>query len=809
MRLSRCIPFVVFLVTVVHIGHAADLWSLRTVQKAALPAVNDTAWPRTPVDRFILARLEQAGLQHSAPADRRTLIRRVTFDLTGLPPTPEEVMEFMQDTAPDAFARVVDRLLASPRYGERWGRHWLDVARYADTKGYSFMEHRHFAHAYTYRDYVIDAFNSDLPYDQFIREQIAADQLSNANRSALAALGFLTVGRRFSNGIYDIIDDRIDVVSRGLMALTVHCARCHDHKYDPIPTADYYSLFGVFASSVEPPSDRLPVLQEPPESEAYDEYRAELQKRRDQYYGYLREKRDDIVDQFRTHVDEYLLQILDLEQEPHAAIYLSFGPGEIRPQIVFRWYRYLKKAKAQGNPVFAVWQALRELPDEGFAEQAKSLLEEIATMPASEVNPIVASVLKENAPENMQDVARIYGKLLREHYERHRQRVANLYADGLEFGQLDAPQQEILATLLGPGTPTHVGIEESAELIDRPFMENIWEFRTALQGVDVEYLGGPPKALVLQDSKEPMTPQIFVRGDPNVRAERVPRQWLGLLANGKPRVFQHGSGRLELAQAIASRDNPLTARVLVNRIWLQHFGKAIVRTPDDFGTRSDPPTHPELLDYLAHTFMENGWSIKRVHREILRSSAYRQASTLDEAKRTRDPENRLVWRVNLRRLDWESLRDALLLVGGRINFHMGGRSVDILTEPFSGRRTVYAHINRQDLPTVFRMFDIANPDATTPQRHETLVPQQALYLMNSPFAIEQARKLARRSEIADKTDLADKVKAMYRLVFSRTPDELELEAGARYLESNSSEKMTATDKLAQVLLLTNEFMYIE
>ncbi len=393
-----------------HFDTAKTHWAFQPIAKPPLPPVARVDWVQSPVDNFILARLEQQGLTPSPPADRRTILRRASFDVTGLPPTAAEVQRLVADADPDALNRELENLLASPHYGERWARHWLDVARYADSKGYVFTEDRNYPNAYKYRDWVVRSLNEDLPYDQFLIQQIAADRLPlGDDKSALAAMGFLTVGRRFLNNQNDIIDDRIDVLARGTMGLTVTCARCHDHKYDPIPSADYYSLYGVLASSVEP--------------------------------------------------------------------------------------------------------------------------------------------------------------------------------------------------------------KEPADL------------------------------MTLADAEQPVTPVIFVRGNSGNRGPEVPRQFLKVLAGEDRQPFAQGSGRLELARSIASADNPLTARVIVNRIWMHYFDQPLVETPSDFGLRSDPPTHPELLDYLAASLIENNWSLKSVHRLILTSATYQQASGDRPECRAVDPENRLLWRM--------------------------------------------------------------------------------------------------------------------------------------------------------------------
>ena len=559
-------------------------WAFQPVREPAPPIVQSGAWVQSPVDAFVLARLDAAHIPPAPAAERRALIRRATFDLIGLPPTPAEVEDFARDGSPEAFARVVDRLLASPRYGERWGRYWLDIARYADTKGYVFMEDRKYPFAYVYRDWVIESLNNDLPYDKFLIDQIAADRLPAHDDGSLAAMGFLTVGRRFLNNRPDIIDDRLDVISRGMMGLTVTCARCHNHKFDPIPTEDYYSLYGVLDSSIE---KQVPL----------------------------------------------------------------------------------------------------------------------------------------------------------------------------------APQS-------------------------------------------------PEQAMVLEDAATPNDPHVFVRGNPGNTGAAVPRQFLAVLSGPDRKPFQQGSGRLELAQRIAAADNPLTARVIVNRVWLHHFGEGLVRTPSDFGLRSEPPTHPELLDYLASRFVKEGWSLKKLHRLIMLSSTYQQSSNGADVGQKSDPENRLLWKMNRRRLDFEATRDTLLAAGGDLDLKIGGPSIDLLGQPFSRRRSVYGSIDRQNLPGLFRTFDLATPDTTSPQRHTTTVPQQALYLMNSPFVVEQAQRLMKRPEISAIADPAERVQRLYAILFSHPATAEEISLARQFLESSDAaadgpKKLNPWERFAQALLMTNEFVYID
>jgi mono/diheme cytochrome c family protein len=622
-------------------------WSFQPVKNPAIPAVKNPGWVRNPIDAFVLAKLEEKNLAPSKPADRRTLIRRASFDLIGLPPTPEEVEAFVADPSPDAYAKLVDRLLASPHYGERWGRHWLDVARYSDTKGYVFIEERNYPYSYTYRDYVIRAFNEDLPYDQFIEQQLAADRLPlGDDKRPLAALGYLTLGRRFLNQTPDIIDDRIDVTMRGLQGLTVGCARCHDHKFDPIPTRDYYSLYGVFASSTEP--KELPII----------------------------------------------------------------GPSD----------------QPAAAAAFAAEMTKRQGAVAAFAEAHK--------------------------------------------------------------------------------------VELAARNVK--FRDELTKLKNQVAKWNVEASGGPQRAMALEDAPKPVVAHVFLRGNQHNLGPEVPRQFPEVLAGAKRQPFTQGSGRLELARAIANKDNPLTARVMVNRLWLHHFGEGIVRTPSDFGARGEPPTHPELLDWLASTFVKEGWSVKKMQRLILLSQTYQQESNEGAARKAADPENRLLSHQNRRKLEFEPLRDALLFVSGRIDSRMGGKGDDITMghEPFDHRRSIYGFIDRQNLPGVFRTFDFASPDATVGLRHTTTTPPQALFLMNAPFVVEQARALAARPDVAGQATDAARIDRLYRLAYGRSAEADEVALGARFIKEVASEKaapnqLSPWEQYAQVLLLGNEFAFVD
>lgn len=751
---------------------ALDHWAFRPVGDPAPPPVRNEALAATPVDRFLLARLEEKGLSFSPPADKRTLLRRVAFDLTGLPPAPEEMDAFLADESPDAFARAVDRLLASPHYGERWGRHWLDVARYADTKGYVYAdrEEARFVHAHAYRDWVLGAFNEDLPFDRFLTYQIAADRLvGEGDRRHLAAMGFLTVGRRFINNIHDIIDDRIDTLTRGMMGLTVSCARSHDHKYDPIPTADYYSLYGIFASSAET-LVRLPGDPErPSEREVFER---ELRRREEALEALFRRKRDELLERLRAQTGMYLAAAVEVEKLPTEEFYQILSPDEVNPVIARRWYAYIASRAKAFDRVFAPWHAWAAVPERELAVRAPAWLAENA----ARLNPRVAAALGGAPPASMREVAERYGRLLAGIYRKWKE-AEKRKAERLQ----DDAEEELRRVLYGPDSPIALppgAISEVEWFFDEATRVELGKAQRAIDQFLIDHKGAPLYASILVDRPVPSEPRIFRRGNPATKGEEVPRRFLAILSGGRREPFRDGSGRLELARAIASPANPLTARVWVNRVWLHHFGRPLVATPSDFGLRSDPPSHPELLDWLARRFVEGGWSTKNLHRLIVLSSAYRQSSADNPEARRVDPENRLLWRMNRRRLDFEAMRDAALAAAGRLDRRMGGRPVDLVRSPSSARRTVYAFVDRLNVPGVMRAFDLAGVDAHSPMRAQTTTPQQALFLMNSPFFAEQARALAARPEVAREADAAGRIRALYRRLFAREPSAGELALGA-------------------------------
>ena len=690
---------------------AGTHWAFQPIRDPQPPATKMPAGPN-PIDAFIQAKLDAADLTMAAPASREVLLRRAYYDLIGLPPTAAQVQAFVADSSPRAFETVVEELLASPHYGERWGRYWLDLARYADTKGYVFQENIAYPYAYTFRDYVVRSLNEDKPYDRFVTEQLAADQLPPGDdKRPLAAMGFLTVGRRFSNNSHDIIDDRIDVVTRGLMGLTVQCARCHDHKFDPVGIGDYYSLYAVFAASQEP--KELPLIGVAERTPEVAKFEAEVQTR------------ERVIDEFKV--------------KRHAEIV-----AELRTPASAK--KYFDAARTlQGKPAAAVQAVARD-------QQLR---------PAALTRAVAF---------------------------------------------LAAPVAVRFRRTLAHDGPAEVPFAEFDRLILRDDLNKLVELQKKIDAFKATSPFNPPRAMVLTDVEKPGDIGVFLRGNPNNRGPVVPRQFLPVGTLAKSPAGPGHSGRLEMAKAVVAPANPLTSRVLVNRVWLMHFGKPLVNTPSDFGLRSEPPSHPELLDWLATRFTADGWSLKKLHRRMMLSRAYQQASVASPESVARDPENRLLGHANRRRLDFEALRDSLLAVSGKLDPTVYGRSVDLFKPPYPVRRTLYGTIDRQNLPGTLRSFDLASPDQHSPGRFTTTVPQQALYLMNNPFVIEQARAVSQRRELLWPMATAERVRRLYAAILSRPPTPEEAALAAGFVRSTP---VKPWELLAQVLLCSNEFAFVD
>ncbi len=857
---------------------AASHWAFKVPSKVAVPKV---AAPNhfpvvNEIDRFVLAKLQEKKLSPTARADRATLIRRISYDLTGLPPSAEEVSAFVADGSSDALERMVDRLLASPAYGERWARHWLDIARYADTSGDRANQRKTtpiFSNGWTYRDYVIDAFNKDTPYDRFILEQIAADRLpeSKENPRLLAAMGFLTLGKRFMGNENDVLDDRIDVVTKGLMGLTGACARCHDHKFDPVSTKDYYALHGVFSSS----EDQVPgpLLEDPEKNPKYTDYKVELAKLEKEFEDYTHGEAARLAAGMMERAGDYLL----LAHQTAKTTDTSKKGGNFRLAARERGLkaeiaqsssdrtRELEAAnKKKPDPVFSPWFALAALPSEGFAEKAAGIVAKMAE--SGTVNGLVMSALRDGPLNSLEDAAKAYNAVfarlhkamdLSEFETRGRNGAGALSkaAKALEDAGLDELRKTVIAQG-GSMLPTET---TTARTLGAAFNNGQATIRARMASLDLTHEGAPVRAMSMIDRSAPRNSAVLIRGEPGNKGPVVPRRWLTLFGGDDSKPFKDGSGRLEMAQSIASRDNPLTARVFVNRVWQWHFGQGIVRTVSDFGTRSEEPSHPEMLDWLAGWFMDHGWSTKQLHKLIVLSSTYCQDSKPSEVGMAADPTNQYLWRANVQRLDFEQMRDALLTVGARLDLESrGGRPfsmVDEVSPSVSGvtlkrrqaldpkaltaskdRRTIYALIDRSRLPEMFNTFDFANPEISTGERVLTTVPQQALFMMNSPFMAEQVRSLVARKDFPKSAGDEEKVRFVFRNVLQRDPSKSEIDAARAFLnaapeavvETNalveaveagaakrrsatpvaSGRPLTSFERYAQVVLLTNEFMYI-
>jgi len=809
--------------------YAADMekarqhWAYRPLAKASVPVISRSvvskqsdveSWFRTdslntdslitqnPIDAFILAKLAAKNLPPSPRADKVTLLRRATFDLHGLPPSEKEVNDFLDDSSPNAFEKVIDRLLASPRYGERWGRHWLDLAKYAETKGRSDNgRDMRYLWAWTYRDWVIRSLNEDLPYDQFLLRQIAADKLNLDDKRELAAMGFLTLGNRFGNNANDIIDDRIDLIGKATMGLTLACARCHDHKFDPVPTKDYYSLHGVFASTREPSEG--PPLIDPKETPSYRDFKQQLAAKEAALATFQDKVERDIAADWRGKIGEYLVALNDWNKGQKDVSFERFMQRRNLQQGRARaWNDYLKPRINRHHAIWTPWVAFAALPDADFAAKGRELAAKFAanTDKSKPLNEHVAKLFT-TPPANLAQVAARYEQLLARlakdwdsQMTSHEARVKSALASGTT--PPDAPKgfpdkelediREIVATSKGP-----INITEQTV---RNFIQNDNQLRgqqnaliRAVNDVKANHPGSPARAHVLYDVEKPKDSFVMVKGNPGNKGPIVPRQAPEILVGSARKPFTDGSGRLEFAQLIASKDNPLTARVIVNRVWQHHFGEGFVPTPDDFGLRSEPPTHPELLDYLAARFVEDGWSLKKLHKLMMLSATWQQSSDDNPRFAQIDPGNKLYWQMNRRRLDFETLRDTILYIGGRLELEpMGGPGVMLDAEPYPTRRSVYAYIDRNSIPSMFQAFDFVNPDLTTGKRNETIVPQQALFMMNSPLVIEQARNLTLRADFKRATNPEEKIRLLYKLIYQREPTEIEGRLALEYIRGEYS-----------------------
>ncbi len=793
-------------------------WAYQPVKKPAVPVSKNQQWCRTPVDAFVLKKLEEKGMLPNADAgfivgggyneayQRGVLIRRASYDLTGLPPTKAELDEFLVDPSPfpTAFSKVVERLLASPHYGERWGRFWLDSARYADTIGGDRNERMtdyRYPYAWTYRDYVIKAFNKDKPYDQFIIEQLAADKLPDLDRdrTRLAALGFLTVGQRFNNA-NDIINDRIDVVSKGFLAMTVACSRCHDHKFDPIPTKDYYAMHGIFASIEEPSEEPLINNPDPKLLKDFQTRLAALEEEsRKQFYKWAEEKNS----LFRQKAGWYLSASAFAGRGASTDALLKRDALVKEHSLNGVLLNYVRQRSRADDSVFGPWRKFEDMPDADFALVAGKVAQEIAENRGGKYNALVTAGFVGKTPKSLKDVAEIYTQVFSK-LEPKAKGVLDAYSIATS-GQMSSGFDVATAQIVGQP----IKLETAAALtndrireIDNAVPNQLRNTRNykfaAINELKMTHDGAPARAMTVTDKATPKNSPVFIRGEAGSPGEVVPRRFLEILSGPKAQPFKEGSGRFELAKAIASKANPLTARVIVNRAWMHHFGEGFVRTPDDLGTQSETPSHPELLDYLASYLMERNWSQKDLHRLIMNSRIYQVSSNTNPKYEVVDPENRLLWRSNIRRLDFESMRDSLLVFSGKLDQSVGGQPVNLTDEPYSYRRSVYGYIDRGNLPELMQNFDFSAPDMPNSKRATTIVPQQALYLMNSAMAVDVARSVIARKEVAGAPNVLNRVITIYQVLFQRQPTKKEIELAYDFVAKDERNPVQITDAQKKV-----------
>lgn len=920
---------------------AKKFWSFVPPNMPAIPDCGNSTWPESSIDHFTLAAMQARNLRPVGKATKRQLIRRATFDLTGLPPSPDEIENFLADESSGAFARVVERLLQSQAYGERWGRYWLDVARYSEDQAHTFSVQPN-TNGYRFRDWVIDAFNEDLPFDRFIQYQIAADLMDideSEKLKHLAALGYFGLGAQYykntdaAKAAADELDDRIDTLTRGFLGLTVSCARCHDHKFDPIPQQDYYSLAGVFHSSRLHNAPLVPST----EVDRYNQSQQAMKKLEESIGRIIAENSPKLRESRITEVSEYLLATNKLAQAqvstPSLQIAEFAKEHSLDEAVLKRWVDFLKsKSNAPPLSLKAWFTAVESTSSDDIArsiaadfqhhlelllrqrngnltpEEQTELAKHTETGNAryaspkvTKSNPKVAIDVDVTGAKELflvvndggngascdhadwlepklitnsgelaltelkwREVSTSFGKVnINANVSGQPLRVAGqLYNNGLgthstsvitydlpegttrftAFGGLDnsgsdqggdcganaavqfrvytekptdieVGKGDLLAEVFGEKGLFAMDSKEIENRLPEEFRTNLASLRTELEQTRLDSPSMYPIAHVIADAA-PADLKVMVRGNPAKQGELAPRRFLKILSGQTPTPFTKGSGRLELAQAITSPDNPLTARVIVNRLWQHHFGRGLVGTPDNFGKLGEAPTHPELLDYLTLKFIEQGWSLKSLHREIMLSATYQLSTDRDDSNLQIDADNRYLWRMNRQRLDVEAWRDALLAISGRLDRTLHGPSTN-LADAANNRRTIYAFISRHELDNMLRLFDFPDANITASTRSETTVPQQQLFVLNSPFMIEQAKAFANRIQNQGGPKPEDQIQYAYMTAFGRPPNERELNIALRYLQIQDAEDVQSKNKLnrweryAQVLLASNEFMYLD
>ena len=785
-----------------------EFWSFLPPKRVPPPEIADKTWPANPIDNFILARLEKDAMRPAPQADKLPLIRRATYDLTGLPPSEDEVRAFVNDASAAAYEKLIDRLLGSPRYGERWGRRWLDVARYADSTGAD-EDHR-YPHAWRYRDYVIDAFNRDLPYDRFVVEQIAGDLLDapggGVNREGIIATGFLALGPKLIaeqdkvKMFYDIVDEQIDVTGKAFLGLTVACARCHDHKFDPISTRDYYSLASIFASTkqlakLEGTVSKLyfAPLVEKAVAERYEAHQKKIEDKQNQINELTSEEALRYRDQLAPQMADYMVAaraVYASGAEPTQAS----APRSLDAAVLERWVKYLKPSKERR----AHLEPWYEAAEPGSAAQRYQ----------SEFIAVAAGRERARAEWKVKaDAARARGE-----------------------EPPEAPKFQPGDNRFFTEVTTADGPLALPEKNKEQFFSEAGRARAAVLKAELEQLKGasppePPLACGVAEGAN-VEQHVFHRGNPEARGEVVPKRFPAVLAGEQQPPITQGSGRRELAQWLVAPQNPLTARVMVNRIWQGHFGEGLTRTPSNFGVTGERPSHPDLLDWLANEFIARQWSVKAMHRLIMASSAYRMSSESTPAKLEKDPDNRLLSRFRMRRLTVEEIRDSLLALDGSLDLTMGGtlqrgegtdkefsddrKSLD---PDNSRRRTVYLPLRRSNLPGLLTLFDFGDATTSNESRAETNVAPQALYMMNSAFVAQRAESLAKQLLSGEAGD-AQRVERAWFRILGRRPEPAETQLALDYVTkfpapaAGDAARLAAWSSVCRSLAASNDFIYV-
>ncbi len=791
------------------VAEGKKFWSFMPVSNPPIPEVKNKSWVKTPIDAFILAKLEENGLSPAPRASKTTLIRRVTYDLIGLPPTPEQIDAFLADDSPDAFQKVVERLLNSPQYGVRWGRHWLDVARYADSNGLD--ENLAFGNAWRYRDYVIDSYNKDKPFDRFLIEQIAGDLLPEANRETITGTGFLVLGAKVlaepdhDKLTMDTIDEQLEALGRAFLGMSFGCVRCHDHKFDPIKQSDYYALGAIFKGTKTFSDKKMGAIKlwhehsfaTKEELESLKKIDAEIAKKKSAASAFKTKATVKLRNEARRNATRYLVAATQFDTSaPLKRVREIAEPLGLHPRILHHCRLHLEFHR--DDPFFVKWHELNAQGDAtGIRQYYEPLFKQAETA-------FVEAKKKEPKTKKLDDP-----KL-----EPARAALYDLY------GFLEVPAKPEFA-------------------FDQKTLK---EYYRLMEEARVMESKAPDETAVMAVADGEVQEQlpIHIRGSHRNLGKPVAREFPQVMRTSLVRpVFRSDqSGRLELARWMASTTHPLTARVYVNRIWRWHFGEGIVKTTDNFGKLGAKPTHPELLDWLARRFMQTGWSTKQMHRLILSSNVYQMRSQIAGGEKTVnhpgkiDPENSLLWEFRIQRLEAEQLRDAVLAASGRLDTSLGGKTVPLRNRQFvfnhtsvdhtkydSLRRAVYLPVIRNNLYTLFEQFDFPDPTTPTGNRNTTTVAPQALLMLNSPLIMDSADALAQMLLEQPISDI-ERISVAYRKTLGRRPTDLESKKAMYFIQGISElamldatqvdpvQKQRAWSLFCQALFSSNEFIYV-